>query len=84
MGAVPRSLLPCVSVSPAKIDWRCDHQTTRPRKSLKVSHFLRFNKKKRRDSEEKFLLTPLVKSVAKRASKTESLEKCGFPLKHCT
>jgi hypothetical protein len=39
--------------------------------------------KKRRDSEEKFLLTTLAKSVAKRASQT-NLEKCGSPLKHCT
>jgi len=53
-------------------------------KKFKSFPFSSIQQKKRRDSEEKFLLTPLVKSVAKRASKTESLEKCGFPLKHCT
>jgi hypothetical protein len=57
----------------------------RPRDNEAQKKFKSFpfsSTKKRRDSEEKFWLTPLVKSVEKRASE-KNLEKCGSPLKHC-
>ena len=54
------------SVSPARLTGGATTRLRGREKSLKVSHFLRA--KKRRKSEEKFLLAPLlVKSVPKRA-----------------